>query len=148
MKTWNVLRTVTKGNLTTEDNPVPSTSTGAGIFSRIQKLLCTNRQHKSSEVGDMEKRIRRIPLEMFAPLDTDVIKWWEAKKLEDKELSDLAIIVSQLPCTQVSVERTFNGLGHILTKARMKLGSTPLEQILFVKANSDIFDDVYFQYDL
>lgn len=85
---------------------------------------------------------------MYAPLDTDVIKWWEAKKGEDRELAELAILVSQLPCTQVSVERTFNGLGHILTKTRMRLGSPALETILFVKANDDIFDEVYFQYDL
>lgn len=132
-----------------EDNPTPSTSTTAsGPLSRVEKLLAANRNHKPPELGDMENRIRKISLEMYAPLDTDVIKWWEAKKGEDRELAELAILVSQLPCTQVSVERTFNGLGHILTKTRMRLGSPALETILFVKANDDIFDEVYFQYDL
>lgn len=136
-----------KENVTVEDNPAPSTSTASGVLSRVEKLISTSLQHKPPEVGEIENRIRKIPLEMYAPLDTDVIKWWEAKKGEDRELAELAIVASQLPCTQVSVERTFNGLGHILTKTRMKLGSASLEPILFVKANDDIFDDVYFQYD-
>lgn len=96
----------------------------------------------------MEKRIRRVPLETYLPLSADVIDFWEKKKREDNELSGLALTALQLPCTQVSVERCFNGLGQILTKPRMRLGALPLEQILFVKANNDILETVYFQYDL
>lgn len=85
---------------------------------------------------------------MSLPLDADVIDWWQKQSKNDKDLSLLALTVLQLPCTQVTVERNFNGLGQILTRFRAKISSKSLEQLLFVKANKDLLKSMYLDYNV
>ena len=121
-------------------DPVPSTSsaTSLGRLTRVEQLLSVNRQARTSDFNDMEKRIRRLRLEPSLPLDTDIISWWQVSKPKEKDLVMLALVILQIPCTQVSVERAFNGLGQVLTRFRTRLGPETLGNVLFVKANSDL----------
>lgn len=131
----------------TENAEVPSTSS-ANKFSRVERLIAAKRQINTFDESDMAKRLRRVPVEHSVSLDTDVVHWWDNYGKEDQNLSQLALTAVQLPCTQVSVERTFNALGHILTKSRMRLSALSLEKILFVKANCDLFNTHYFKFNL
>lgn len=142
----NTSKTLKEMNLiTSSSGPIPVASTsGCSNLTRVGALLATNRQSQSFDLN-IENRIRKIPLEYSLPLDADVIDWWEKQKKYDKELAVLALTALQMPCTQVSVERCFNGLGQVLTKFRMKLGAVPLENILFLKCNNDILEKIDFQ---
>ena len=140
MTTWKYLRTTEATEEAKQAQSAPSTSSNAHSLSRVEKLLLSNRQCKPSDNNDMEKKLRRIPLDLSLPLDADVISYWDKRKREDKDLSQLALTALQLPCTQVSVERSFNGLSQILTKTRMNLGSVSLEKILFLKSNKDMLE--------
>lgn len=144
LATWKAIQDV-KGIQKITDQPEPSTSKNEPL-QRVQKLLSVCRQSKSSEVNDIEKKIRRVPLDESLALDCNVIEWWEKQRNKDKDLAELALTVLQLPCTQVSVERAFNGLGQILSKFRTTLGTLPLQQILFLKSNDDIVDHTYLEF--
>lgn len=140
----NTFKTLKDMNLITcGPMPVASTS-GCSNLTRVGALLATNRQNQAFDLS-IENRIRKIQLDYSLPLDIDVIDWWDKQRKFDKELAVLALTVLQMPCTQVSVERCFNGLGQILTKFRMKLGAFPLEKILFLKSNNDILEKIDFQ---
>lgn len=145
MATWKAIQDV-KGNQRTTDQSQPSTSKNVPL-QRVQKLLSVSRQSKSSDITDIERKIRRISLDESQPLDCDVIEWWDTQRKEDMDLAELALTVLQLPCTQVSVERAFNGLGQILSKFRATLGTLPLQHILFLKSNDDVVDHTYFDFN-
>nr|XP_029715867.1 uncharacterized protein LOC115259432 [Aedes albopictus] len=143
LKTWENMKMIrgSEAQSTTDaGDPVPSTSsaTSLGRLTRVEQLLSVNRQARTSDFNDMEKRIRRLRLEPSLPLDTDIISWWQVSKPKEKDLVMLALVILQIPCTQVSVERAFNGLGQILTRFRTRLGPGTLGNVLFVKANSDL----------
>lgn len=147
MKTWKHIRT-SQGTEEPTEKPSTSASTNVTNLSRVEKLLMTHRQTRPSDSSDMEKRLKRISLDLSLPLNADVLIFWEKRKREDKELSELALTALQTPCTQVSVERSFNGLSQILTKSRMKLGTVPLEQILFIKSNKDLLESSYLPFEV
>lgn len=145
MATWQSIKAVTGKQNTNAEVPGPSTSKSVPL-KRIQQLLSVSKQSKPSDINEMEKKIRRLALEPSLPLDCDVIEWWERQSNNDVELAQLALTVLQLPCTQVSVERSFNGLGQILSKFRTSLGSVPLQQILFLKANDEMVNSLYMSF--
>lgn len=141
MSTWKKLKDM---NLISS-SPVPAASTsGCSNLKRVGALLASNRQSMALDM-DVENRIRKIPLDYSLPLDADVIDFWEKQKRHDSELAIVALTVLQMPSTQVSVERCFNGLGQILTKFRMKLGTIPLENIMFLRCNKHILEEIDFQ---
>lgn len=71
------------------------------------------------------------------PLNTDVLQFWHAKRLESGwiNLSNLAKIVLSVPATQVSVERCFSALKLVLSDQRTNLTKENLENILMIRLN-------------
>ncbi|KAE8744605.1 hypothetical protein FOCC_FOCC008734 [Frankliniella occidentalis] len=80
------------------------------------------------------------------PLKSDVLKFWESKKLIWPELYEVAMIVLAIPATQVSVERLFSALRSILRPQRFALSSTNVDDIVFLHANADLVREVAQEY--
>lgn len=113
-------------------------------LSRIEQLIHNQRrQVKHDGIATMDKKLRAIPLEDAPPLQTDIIMWWESKKNVDANLVALCQTALSTPCTQVSIERGFSGLGKILTNDRTKLSPENLRMLLFIKLNGSLFKETY-----
>ncbi|KAK3917337.1 Zinc finger BED domain-containing protein 4 [Frankliniella fusca] len=80
------------------------------------------------------------------PLKSDVLKFWESKRLIWPELYELAMIVLAIPATQVSVERLFSALRFILRPQRFALSSNNVDDIVFLHANADLVREVAQEY--
>lgn len=117
-------------------------------LSRIQRLINQQRrQVKDDGIPAMEKKLRAIALEDAPPLSTDIIMWWESKKSVDPNLATLCQTVLATPCTQVSIERCFSGLGKVLTDDRTNLSPESLRMLLFIKLNCSLFKETYLKCD-
>ncbi|XP_062553751.1 zinc finger BED domain-containing protein 4-like [Armigeres subalbatus] len=72
----------------------------------------------------------------------DVWQHWVNRRDTHPELYSVAKVVLAVPSNQVSVERAFSALPLVLTDRRSGLGEDTLENILLVKLNGEMFDDV------
>lgn len=125
----------------TESEPESSSN-----LLRIHRLIHQQRTHIRDDVlTAMEKKLRAISLEDSPPLNTDIIMWWDSKKSVDPNLVALCQTVLAMPCTQVSIERGFSGLGKVLTNERTNLSPENLRMLLFIKLNSSLFQEAYLQ---
>lgn len=73
---------------------------------------------------------------------TDVVADWEARKFSFSILYELAKVVLAASPTQGSVERNFSTMEFVLTKRRNRLTEENLENLLFLKLNSQLFHEV------
>ncbi|CAK9291959.1 unnamed protein product [Gordionus sp. m RMFG-2023] len=70
--------------------------------------------------------------------------YWQSKKYQDPELYTLSRVVLAAPCSQVSVERSFSALGLIVTPLRTRLDKSTLNDILLIKLNKNLLNNVIF----
>ena len=63
-----------------------------------------------------------------------VMDWWK-EQVHLSSVRDVAMTVSSLPATQVSVERLFSALAIILTEKRNRIGAGSLDAVLFLRVN-------------
>ncbi|CAK1590295.1 unnamed protein product [Parnassius mnemosyne] len=71
------------------------------------------------------------------PPSKNILLFWERKKNILPDLYILSKIVLAAPSTQVSVERLFSSLNFVFNKLRTKLKSDLIDDILFLRNNSD-----------
>lgn len=144
LSTWNSLKSVKNySSDLSEQNEVDEPESTSQL-SRIERLIHNQRkQIKHDGIASMEKKLRAIPLEDSPPLKTDIIMWWESKKNVDPNLVALCQTALSTPCTQVSIERGFSGLGKVLTNDRTKLSPEHLRMLLFIKLNGSLFKEAY-----
>ncbi|CAI6373935.1 unnamed protein product [Macrosiphum euphorbiae] len=66
----------------------------------------------------------------------DIKKYWTERLESMPELYKLSQVVMAVPCTQVSVERSFSGLKFILSDLRTSLSPDLLENIMIIRGNN------------
>jgi hypothetical protein len=93
---------------------------------------------QGQKIKDKILSLRNMP---ELDIEANLLDYWESKKHE-KELYALSRVVLAVPATQVSVERAFSALALVLTKHRSRLNKEILNDILVLKNNSDIFDNI------
>ncbi|XP_058456877.1 uncharacterized protein LOC131434241 [Malaya genurostris] len=100
-----------------------------------------------SQIKDLEIR-EKVPITIQHSDNTcsdvrfDILKYWESHKIISPILHRLAMVVLVAPSTQVSVERAFSGLKLILTDHRMRLCEKSVENLLVLKLNSDLLEQI------
>lgn len=67
---------------------------------------------------------------------------WETLKSKYPELYQLATIIYGIPPTQVSVERSFSAMAIIFNDKRSQLGHGMLENILTIKLNKELVNEI------
>lgn len=70
------------------------------------------------------------------------IEFWAKNKSNMKDVYEISTILNAVPVTQVSVERAFSSLPFILTALRNSLHADTLENLLLIRLNKDIFDEI------
>lgn len=90
------------------------------------------------QVGLKLKLINLSNLKHRLPNTTDVVKYWEARKHEDPELYELAMIALSVPVTQVSVERCFSVLKLLLENHRLRMAEARLDDLMVIRCNREL----------
>lgn len=79
---------------------------------------------------------------MKYPINRPAFEFWSKEKGNHPELYKIASAVFAIPPTQCSVERAFSAFANVLTSHRTKLSDSTLQNILLVKINKPIFDNI------
>lgn len=115
-------------------------SSEIGCSDPLEQLL----QHKekgtrgispADPVTNIKELLRNFSKHPRLPSDTDILMFWETKKISHPELYQLATTVMAVPMTQVSVERSFSHLRFILDVLRSRLSEKEIKELLFVRLN-------------
>ena len=105
----------------------------------FEKILISNdKKFKSNEknVYDILKLLKDYQNESRIDRNEDILKYWEKKKTDLPEFSEVALLLQSLPVTQVSVERAFSSLHYIYNNLRTSLKPDLLHKILFIRLNN------------
>lgn len=123
-------------------------------LSKMDKLFTDKYGPPKSDLNDIPKRVSMVQFqdrvmfqgnsnqEDFLPNVSTPLEYWKKKKIEDPLLYELANTVLALPCCQVTVERLFSALKLILTYLRTRIGKDILNDIMILKGNSKLIDEL------
>lgn len=118
---------------------VPSTSANVcenachDIKNLLRRLEFENRIESVRNINNILNTYltwKRIPKE------SDVLAFWETKRNAEPELYKLARVVLSAPATQVSVERLFSGVKHIVSHLRYNLQMHVTDDIMGVRCKA------------
>lgn len=77
-------------------------------------------------------------------LDEHTLDFWKRSEVKKKfpEVYGLSILVNAVPVTQVSVERAFSIVAFILSNRRCQLAEKTLNDILLIRLNKQLFENI------
>lgn len=104
------------------------------------KLDCHTEQTTEIEV---QKQLKLFDVEPRQRHDFDVWNHWISRKASHPQLAQVALVVLATPSSQVSVERSFSALRLVLSDHRTMMSDDTLENILILKLNDDVFEEVF-----
>lgn len=87
------------------------------------------------ELFDFESEPRISP-------KTNIIEFWDHIKIKYENLYRLAVVIMAIPSSQTTVERAFSTLSFILQPLRNRLSNDTLANILLIKTNEGLLDDL------
>lgn len=115
----------------------------SGKYAKLEEKMFGSATPESISVPkSLKENLERLCLNDRAPFETDILSFWKMNKIKNEEMTDLANVVLAVPPTQVSVERGFSSLSLVLTKQRSKLSKESINDILLVKLNEHILDEL------
>jgi len=88
---------------------------------------------QSKNSRDME--VKNYILENCIQLDEDPLNWWRINERKYPILSMISKHLLSAPATSVASERIFSKAGHILNLKRASLGSSLVDQLVFLSHN-------------
>ena len=111
------------------DNLENSEEQDVDAFEKI--LISNDKKFKLNEknVYDILKLLKDYQNESRIDRNEDILKYWEKKKTDLPEFSEVALLLQSLPVTQVSVERAFSSLHYIYNNLRTSLKPDLHEQV-------------------
>lgn len=81
-----------------------------------------------------------------ADVKTSILQYWKEKE-DEQVLYKLSQVIFSVPPTQTTVERAFSALGLILTPLRTRISDQNLQNILIVRLNHGILEEVHINDD-
>lgn len=88
-----------------------------------------------------ETKLKNLCYRTRLSMESNVLDYWQNKKT-DSDIYSVSQIVLATPATQVSVERAFSALAQILGPLRTNLSIENLNNILLIKLNEFLFDEI------
>lgn len=114
-------------------------------ISKLELKIQNEERRSQSQVLGNNNEQCNIDIEQLCqrerlPFDENVLSYWENSG--NKNLKAIAEVVLATPATQVSVERAFSGLAHILTCHRTNIKEINLNNTLLLKLNYKLFEKI------
>ncbi|XP_047020001.1 zinc finger BED domain-containing protein 4-like isoform X2 [Helicoverpa zea] len=120
----------------TPDDPIPSTSSSIlDIFLQTQFRQRYQDLPHLNHNDNLQISLLAFLNEPLLPSNTNILNYWESKKITDPQLYLISKIALATPATQVSVERLFSSLKFIMNNLRISLKDTTIDDILIVRNN-------------
>lgn len=133
-------------NIVNNVHQVSTDAIDAGPVSKLEMLLrqkeMENRVFHAIEDDSIAEELNKFELVKRSALSEKNMDFWAKNKTTFKQLYELAKIVHAVPVTQVSVERAFSSLTFILHALRNRMHPDTLEQILLIRLNKEIFQNI------
>ena len=139
-KTWNHLQALHGIECESTEVTISESPEKEQSEDFLEKIIAEKYRKATSRTGANISEILKM-LNDFEHMprlssNSSVLQYWEQQKYSKPKLYKLSQVVLALPVTQVSVERAFSGLHFVLSPTRTSLDSDLLEDILFVRINS------------
>ncbi|CAK9297482.1 unnamed protein product [Gordionus sp. m RMFG-2023] len=147
MSTWRQIQIFNKpkDNQSLIGSPViPISSKKTRLDLYLERESANAPIYQNIESIDMKTKINGLIYGQKLPSDQNILQYWQSKKYQDPELYTLSRVVLAAPCSQVSVERSFSALGLIVTPLRTRLDKSTLNDILLIKLNKNLLNNVIF----
>lgn len=129
-------------NITVSKEPVRNTKPS----DEMEEFLLARFGGAPIESGEsmeiLMTHINNLDAETHQHHTCDVWQHWMGRKTSHPQLYEVAKVIFAVPSTQVSVERAFSALGLVLTERRTRLSETSLSNILLIKLNIWLFDNI------
>lgn len=140
-------------NQNTENNVPTSGTNEMNRFSSYLSTLARARNSAAPRVADnsaiftnellaLEQDFNDFEEEEVLPHNTNILLHWEKKKKQYPKLYKLVNTIMSVPSTQNSVERDFSSFGFIYDAKRTLLDPAMLQNILLIRNNKDVFEEV------
>ncbi|XP_065094750.1 uncharacterized protein LOC135715364 [Ochlerotatus camptorhynchus] len=143
-QTWRSIQRVAHGGLTnvSMEDPIEGLSSNDDILESFFRSHEVSHDSNIStclfdELEDLS-RLPRLKLER----GQSILDFWYSQKQGKPDMYSLAAVVLSTPATQVSTERAFSTLAFILTKLRTRLSETTLSNILLIRLNAELFQQL------
>lgn len=117
-------------------------------FEAMLQQEC-NLASTSDNVSHVDLKVKLLHLansKTRLPASTDILKHWEAKRYEEPELYELAMVVLSAPVTQVTVERCFSAVKLLLEDHRLNMSSSRLDDLMIIRCNRDLLPEAIQRY--
>lgn len=92
--------------------------------------------------NDINTILKKFGSSKHEPMKSSIFDYWNNNMNVRPEVRRLAFVVHSVPPTQTTVERSFSAMALILTHLRTTLSDRNLENILLVRLNAEIFNDL------
>lgn len=137
-RTWDAIQNL---SISTDNGAERATSSSSeDEADEIEQLLMAKEKEKSTAVQKGKVPIASLldaySREARLKRNEKVLRYWASMAVTNPDLHKLAMSVIALPVTQVSVERAFSCLKFIFSPLRSSLNEKVLEDILFIRLNS------------
>lgn len=148
---WQIKRKL-RSDHTNEDAIQSSDIDTAEICSKMEMILRRKefemQLSTSLDKDNIESKLNEYALLKRCAPDKNIFQYWTEMKSKHAELYELSTITNSVPVTQVTVERAFSSLAFIFTALRNSLSAETLENLLLIRLNKDIFDELPLIYDI
>ena len=123
----------------THSSPESDTESENIVVETMSPLERHLRQLKNSSRPKSALEIALAEIQSFncnsMAFDCNIMEYWHLKRFEYPNVTKLAELIHSVPCTQVSVERSFSTLKFLLSDYRSNIDSKCLENTLIIKLN-------------
>ncbi|XP_058450109.1 uncharacterized protein LOC131429781 [Malaya genurostris] len=144
LKIYNLLKSIKKYSveaLTKVEHPcgpVPEDE-----FEAMLEEECMN-ESSTAENSQVDLKLKLIQLantKTRMPIGTDILKHWEAKRIEDNELYELAMIALGTPATQITLNRCYKAMKLIRDQNILRMSPHTLHDMMIIRLNADLLPE-------
>lgn len=96
-----------------------------------------------SEREKLQSLLEQFSQQSAEKTKINVLQYWNENKKSKPELYLLSKVVFSVAPTQVATERANSTLSFVFSRYRSNLGQTLLKDILVMRPNADLFDDIF-----
>ncbi|XP_065093091.1 uncharacterized protein LOC135713785 [Ochlerotatus camptorhynchus] len=153
LKVANILKTFKKKSSIQQQSELPeclaATKSSDDDFETMLEEECQRASTSKLNPSEIDLKVKLLDLansKTRLPSSTDILKYWEARRYDDEQIYDLAMIALSASATEVSVERCFSGIKLLLEQHRLRMSPSMLNDLMIIRFNKDLLEPAMEKY--